>query len=286
MMATKQRLDLALVERGLASTRTQAQALIMAGRVRAGTTVLTKAGQPVAHDQALEITQPETMFASRGGTKLDSALESFEMDVRGLVAIDVGASTGGFTDVLLRRGVQRVYAVDVGYGQLAWELRQDPRVVVLERTNIRYLTAEALGGVAPSLAVIDVSFISLEKVLPPVHRLLGPDGRAVALIKPQFEAGRGHVGKGGVVRSPDVHRRVLATVLDAARRGGWWPCRLMASPLRGPAGNREFLAVLSKNEVMPALDVTDAIERALTAGAPATPLATTADAVATPTEMC
>jgi 23S rRNA (cytidine1920-2'-O)/16S rRNA (cytidine1409-2'-O)-methyltransferase len=257
------RLDLALVERGLATSRTQAQALIMAGRVRSGTLVLSKAGQPVADVQPLEVVQRETPYASRGGQKLEAALERFAVDVTGVVALDVGASTGGFTDVLLRRGARRVYAVDVGYGQLAWVLRQDPRVVVRERTNIRYLERAALGGEPPALATIDVSFISLDKVLPAVHRLLVPDGQAVALIKPQFEAGKGRVGKGGVVRSPEVHREVLARVLDVAAQGGWQPRGVMASPLLGPAGNREFLALLSKGGPPGGLVVDMAIEQAL-----------------------
>lgn len=258
----KQRLDLALVERGLAESRTQAQALIMAHRVRSGTAVLSKAGLAVDDTLPLDVTHPEVSFASRGGTKLDAALERFAVDVRDAVALDVGASTGGFTDVLLRRGARHVYAVDVGYGQLAWTLRQDPRVSVLERTNIRYL--ESLPAEPPDLATIDVSFISLEKVLPAVARLLAPRGRAVALIKPQFEAGRGQVGKGGVVRSPVIHRAVLARILQIAQGEGWTPCGLMASPLRGPAGNREFLVLLSRRPGDQPLGAMDAaIESAL-----------------------
>ena len=276
-MAAKQRLDLALVQRGLVPTRAQAQALIMARRVRSGTDVLSKAGAPVSDEQPLEVTQPEVVFASRGGLKLEAALQGFGLEVRDHVAIDVGASTGGFTDVLLRRGAGRVYAVDVGYGQLAWELRQDQRVTVLERTNIRYLEREALNGPSPDLAAIDVSFISLEIVLPAVRRLLVPHGWAVALIKPQFEAGRGQVGKGGVVRSAEVHRRVLARVLDSAIQGGWQPRGLLASPLLGPAGNREFLTYLSLTTVGPAFDVPAAIEEVL-----ASP---TSRDVAPPTEM-
>ncbi len=263
-LPAKLRLDLALVERGLVENRTRAQALIMAGRVRSGTVILSKPGHLVGEDQALEVTYPETQFASRGGTKLEAALEHFGVEVTGAIALDVGASTGGFTDVLLRRGASRVYAVDVGYGQLAWTLRQDPRVVVLERTNIRYLESHDLGGNSPALATIDVSFISLEKVLPAVYRLLTPQGRVVALIKPQFEAGQQQVGRGGVVRSPEVHRSVLAHVLDAARQGGWHPIDLMASPLRGPAGNREFLVLLDKAATEGELDEWGpAIDRAM-----------------------
>jgi 23S rRNA (cytidine1920-2'-O)/16S rRNA (cytidine1409-2'-O)-methyltransferase len=266
-VAAKQRLDLALVERGLAQTRTEAQGLIMAGRVRSGTHVLSKAGQPVDRLLPLEVTYPETVFASRGGLKLEAALERFAVPVAGRVAIDVGASTGGFTDVLLRRGARRVYAVDVGYGQLAWELRQDERVVVLERTNIRYLESASLGGEPPSLATIDVSFISLEKVLPAVSLLLTPHGQVVALIKPQFEAGRGQVGKGGVVRSPEVHHQVLTRVLTAALAEGWHPRGLMASPIKGPAGNREFLTLLDKDDPGGTpLDVAQAVDAALAEG--------------------
>ncbi|HZS91371.1 MAG TPA: TlyA family RNA methyltransferase [Chloroflexota bacterium] len=239
----KKRADLLVVEQGLAESRTRAQALIMAGRVRAGDRPLAKPGDLLEETTPLSVDQPETSYVSRGGEKLAHALDRFGLDVAGLVALDVGASTGGFTDVLLRRGARRVYAVDVGYGDLAWSLREDPRVVALERTNIRYL--ESLPE-QPDLATIDVSFISLDKVLPVVWRLLSDEGRAVALVKPQFEAGRGAVGKGGIVRDPATHRAVLARVLDLAAAGGWHLLGLVASPILGRSGNREFLALWSK----------------------------------------
>ena len=235
----KERLDLLLVQRGLTSSRQQAQRLIMAGEVTVGERKVDKPGTrvPVGADIALAASQP---YASRGGTKLAAALDRFGVKVSGLTVADVGASTGGFTDCLLQRGASRVYAIDVGYGQLAWELRNDPRVVVMERTNARYLDQlpEKVG-----LATIDVSFISLRLIIPPVVGWLAPGGRVLALIKPQFEAGRGQVGKGGVVRDPALHRQVLEDILD------WAGCQhlglrgLVRSPLTGPAGNVEFLAL-------------------------------------------
>jgi len=239
----KKRLDLLLVERGLAESRARAQAYIMEGRVRAGDRVLSKAGESVDDAVSLTLAQPETSYVGRGGEKLAHALDAFALDPVGLVALDVGASTGGFTDVLLRRGALRVYAVDVGYGELAWSLRENPSVVVLERTNIRYL--ERLPE-EPDLATIDVSFISLDKVLPAVWRLVGDEGRVVALIKPQFEAGRGQVGKGGIVRDPSTHRLVLERTLDVAATDGWYLGGLVDSPIKGRSGNREFLALWSK----------------------------------------
>jgi 23S rRNA (cytidine1920-2'-O)/16S rRNA (cytidine1409-2'-O)-methyltransferase len=239
----RQRVDILVVKQGLAESRTRAQALIMAGRVRAGDRLLAKPGDLLEETTPLSLDLPETSYVSRGGEKLAHALDRFGLEVTGLVALDVGASTGGFTDVLLRRGARRVYAVDVGYGDLAWSLREDPRVVALERTNIRYL--ESLPE-QPDLATIDVSFISLDKVLPAAWRLLSADGRVVALVKPQFEAGRGAVGKGGIVRDPATHRAVLARVLEVATAGGWHALGLVASPILGRSGNREFLALWSK----------------------------------------
>ena len=256
----KKRVDVVMLERGLAESRTRAQALIMAGRVRVGDRVLSKPGDMIDEATPLAVEQPETAYASRGGEKLAFALDRFGLDVAGLVALDVGASTGGFTDVLLRRGAKRVYAVDVGYGELAWSLREDPRVVVMERTNIRYL--ESLPE-QPDLATIDVSFISLEKVLPVVWRLLGPEGLVVALIKPQFEAGRGAVGKGGIVRDPKTHRDVLERVTAFAAAGGWHTRGLVASPVLGRSGNREFLAYWSKVPAGAPFDVAAAIDAAV-----------------------
>ncbi|RLC56795.1 MAG: TlyA family rRNA (cytidine-2'-O)-methyltransferase, partial [Chloroflexota bacterium] len=208
----KRRLDVLLVERGLAESRTQAQRLIRAGLVRVAGQVADKPGTQVATNAAITL-QARPRFVSRGGEKLEAALVRFGLDVRGWVAADVGASTGGFTDCLLQHGARRVYAIDVGYGQLDWRLRNDPRVVVMERTNARYL--ESLPEPV-DLVTVDVSFISLGLILPMAVRWLKPGGQVVALIKPQFEAGRREVGKGGVVRDPQVHRRVLERVLDIA----------------------------------------------------------------------
>ena len=237
MKIPKQRMDLLLVERGLAESRARAQRLIRAGLVRVGGQVSDKPGTqvPVSAEIAL---QARPRFASRGGEKMEAALLRFELDVAGAVVADVGASTGGFTDCLLQRGAARVYAVDVGYGQLDWRLRNDSRVVVMERTNARYL--ESLPEPV-DLVTADVSFISLGLILPAAVGWLRPDGQVVALIKPQFEAGRREVGKGGVVRDPDVHRRVLERVLGKAAGLGLGLRGLMPSPLRGPAGNVEFL---------------------------------------------
>jgi 23S rRNA (cytidine1920-2'-O)/16S rRNA (cytidine1409-2'-O)-methyltransferase len=237
----KQRLDQLLVERGLAAGRGEAHQLIVNGRVRSGERVLDRPGLAVPRDLPLLVERPEIRYVGRGGIKLAAALDHFPVTVAGAIVLDTGASTGGFTDVLLRRGAARVYAIDVGYGQLAWALRNDPRVVVMERTNIRYL--QELPE-QPTLATIDVSFISLDLVLPVVQRLLAPRGQAVCLIKPQFEAGRDQVGKGGVVRDPEAHAMVLRRVLRRAQEDGWRLGGLICSPITGPAGNREFLAWL------------------------------------------
>jgi 23S rRNA (cytidine1920-2'-O)/16S rRNA (cytidine1409-2'-O)-methyltransferase len=240
-MAGRQRLDVLLVERGLAESRARAQALIMAGEVQVDGVVVRRAGQPVAATAAITVAAPPR-YVSRGGEKLAHALATFAVDPSGLVCADIGASTGGFTDCLLQHGAARVYAIDVGYGQLHWSLRQDQRVVPVERTNIRYL--EGLPEPV-ALATIDVSFISLKLVLPAARRLLTPDGRVIALIKPQFEAGRGEVGKGGVVRDRATHRAVLLEIATAAPASGLAVQALTPSPLRGPAGNVEFLALLT-----------------------------------------
>jgi 23S rRNA (cytidine1920-2'-O)/16S rRNA (cytidine1409-2'-O)-methyltransferase len=233
----KERLDVLLVERGLAESRNRAQRLICAGEVRVAGQVSDKPGTRIATD--IEITvQTRPRFVGRGGEKLEAALTRFELDVTGTVAADVGASTGGFTDCLLQHGAHRVYAIDVGYGQLDWRLRNDPRVVVMERTNARYLESlpESVDWVTA-----DVSFISLELILPMAVRWLRSNGQVVTLIKPQFEAGRREVGKGGVVRDPVVHRGVLERVLGIAVELNLELGGLMPSPLRGPAGNIEFL---------------------------------------------
>ncbi len=234
----KERLDLLLVERGLADSRQQAQRLIMAGEVTVEGQVVDKPGARVAVAARLTVAGG-LPYVSRGGCKLAAALDAFGLDVSGWIAADVGASTGGFTDCLLQRGAARVYAIDVGYGQLAWKLQQDPRVVVMDRTNARYL--ERLPEVV-DLATVDVSFISLRLILPTVAGWLRPDGRIVALIKPQFEAGRRQVGKGGVVRDPAVHRAVLQEIVAWAQAQGLGLQGLLRSPITGPAGNIEFLA--------------------------------------------
>lgn len=237
----KRRLDQLLVDRGLVESRTRAQALVMAGKVFSGERKMEKAGQQVAEDIALEVRGQDHPWVSRGGLKLAHALEHFAIDPAGAVAIDVGASTGGFTDVLIQGGAAKVYAVDVGHGQLAWKLRNDDRVIVLEKTNARHLTAEHVPEPV-DMVVCDASFISLKTVLPAAIAMVRPGGRLVALIKPQFEAGRAQVGKGGVVRDPDVHAAVCDDIrawLDGI--GGWQIDGIVQSPITGPEGNIEFL---------------------------------------------
>jgi 23S rRNA (cytidine1920-2'-O)/16S rRNA (cytidine1409-2'-O)-methyltransferase len=226
-----------MVERGLAESRAAAQGLILAGEVRVDGQLGAKPSQLVTPGTHLEVIEPPA-FVSRGGEKLDAALASFGLEVAGKRCADVGASTGGFTDCLLQRGAAQVFAVDVGHGILHWKLRQDPRVVVLERTNVRYLPA--LESIV-DLVTIDVAFISLRLVLPVVAGWLAPGGDVVALVKPQFEAGRKAVGKGGVVRDPAVHRRVLDVTVAAMQAAGFGVQAVLRSPLRGPKGNVEFL---------------------------------------------
>lgn len=240
----RRRLDVALTEAGLAPTREVARRLILAGQVTVEGRVVRKPGASIPPGSTLRVTGPLPRYVSRGGEKLEAALTAFPVRVEGVVAMDAGASTGGFTDCLLQHGARLVYAIDVGQGQLAPKLRADPRVRVLERTNIRYLTPELLGGELPELATIDVSFISLKLVLPAVGRLLKPGGQVIALVKPQFEAGRGRVGKKGVIRDPRVHREVLYRWGETAREQGFFLLGLIASPLLGSEGNREFLAWL------------------------------------------
>lgn len=235
--ARKARLDALLVERGLAESRSLAQRLIMAGEVRVDGQVALKPGREFDRRSKVEV-EAAPRFVSRGGDKLEAALQAFELSITGLVCADVGASTGGFTHCLLQHGARRVYAIDVGHGILHWSLRQDPRVVVLESTNARYL--EALPEQVDR-ATIDASFISLKLLLPVVLRWLTPGGQIIALVKPQFEAGREAVGRGGVVRDPGTHRRVLEDVLAALGPIGLHPRGLIRSPLLGPKGNVEFL---------------------------------------------
>jgi 23S rRNA (cytidine1920-2'-O)/16S rRNA (cytidine1409-2'-O)-methyltransferase len=241
----KERLDQALVARGLAPSRERARALILAGKVLVDGQLTTKAGAPVAPGAAVTLREEDHPYVSRGALKLVKGLDAFGIDPKDKVALDIGASTGGFTDVLLRRGATRVYAIDVGYGQLAWSLRQDERVVVLERENVRSMDLDKVPEPA-DLAVIDVSFISLTKVLPRVAQLLRPPAGkpVVALVKPQFEAGREHVGKGGVVRDPDARQLAIEKVQSWARAHGWGVGDAVESPITGPAGNVEYLLLL------------------------------------------
>ena len=246
--AGKQRADQLLVDRGLVESRSRAQALILAGRVYCQTRRIDKPGQQLAADSPLELKGQDHPWVSRGGLKLVGALEHFAIDPAGLVALDIGASTGGFTDVLLARGARRVYAVDVGHGQLAWKLRQDPKVAVLERTNARHLSAEHVPEPV-DLVVCDASFIGLETVLPAPLALAAPGARLIALIKPQFEVGKGRVGKGGVVRDPALHEEVCRRIeawLNA--RPSWRVVGTTDSPITGAEGNREFLIAAERKD--------------------------------------
>ena len=243
-MPQKERLDLVITQRGLCPSRQRAQTTIMSGLVFVEGQREDKPGLLVTPDVHIEVRGDPVGFVSRGGLKLQKALDTFNLPVSGLLALDAGVSTGGFTDCLLKRGARRVWAVDVGYGQLDWRLRQDERVVVMERVNIRYVTPEMI-GVPLDLAVIDLSFISLRLVLPAVARLLDQGGWAVCLIKPQFEAGRDKVGKKGVVRDPLVHLEVLNRFAADAVRVGFGLAELTFSPIRGPMGNIEYLALLN-----------------------------------------
>jgi 23S rRNA (cytidine1920-2'-O)/16S rRNA (cytidine1409-2'-O)-methyltransferase len=257
---TKKRLDVLLVERELVETRQRAQALILAGDVQVNHQVLSKAGVLVADDAEITIRAP-LKYVSRGGLKLEGALDAFAIDPRDKISADIGASTGGFTDCLLQRGAARVYAIDVGYGQLAWRVRNDSRVVVMDRVNVRYLNvlAEPI-----DLAVIDVSFISLTLVLPAVQQLLQPRGAVVALIKPQFEAGREQVGRGGIVRDARVHRRVLEKIARHAIANAWRVRGICRSPIAGAEGNVEFFIHLSADSELNSVDVEKEISHVVT----------------------
>lgn len=246
-MAAKVRADQLLVQRGLAESRTRAQALILSGNVFAGDRRVAKAGDMLAEETALTVKGRDHPWVSRGGIKLDHGLTHFGFDVTGAVALDVGSSTGGFTDVLLSRGAAKVYAVDVGTNQLAWKLRSNPRVIVHEQTNARDLNT----GIIPEpvdIVVCDASFISLSKVLDAALDLAKPGARLVALIKPQFEAGRDEVGKGGVVRDPAVHQRVCNDAAEWVRTKGWTVVGVEQSPITGPEGNVEFLIGATKED--------------------------------------
>jgi len=244
-MGKRERLDKLLVDRGLSGSRDEARRRILAGEVLVDNWPVTKAGSLVAVSALIQLKGKPSPYVSRGGVKLEKALEEFQIDVSDKVVLDVGASTGGFTDCLLQRGAVRVYALDVGYGQLHWKLRNDPRVIVLERRNVRYIGSDAFSE-PPQIATIDVSFISLRLVLPPIKNLLVPDGVVVALIKPQFEVGKGKVGKGGVVRRPEEHLRVIEEIQNCAQALELSVCGVAESPLLGPKGNREFFIYLRK----------------------------------------
>ncbi|HEY4136664.1 MAG TPA: TlyA family RNA methyltransferase [Alphaproteobacteria bacterium] len=242
----KVRLDQLLVDRGLAETRTKAQAVILAGQVFSGERRLDKPGQPTAADLPVTLRGAPHPWVSRGALKLVGALDQFALDVTGKIAIDVGSSTGGFTEVLLSRGAAKVYAVDVGKGQLAWTLRNDPRVVVMEGVNARHLTAAEIPE-PPQVVVCDASFIGLATVLPAVLNLAAPGALVVALIKPQFEVGKGRVGKGGIVRDPELHREVCERIQDwLANEMHWNIIGVTDSPITGQDGNREFLIAATK----------------------------------------
>ena len=243
-MKHKERLDVLLVSLGLAESRAKAQATIMAGEVYVNGQKADKSGMEVDITSNVEVRGSACPYVSRGGLKLEKALRNFGVDPTGYVCSDSGASTGGFTDCLLQQGASKVFAIDVGYGQLAWKIRNDPRVVVMERTNIRYVTLEDLGQPL-DLSVIDVSFISLSLVLPVVKTLLKPTGQVLCLIKPQFEAGKDKVGKKGVVRDAAVHEEVLQNFISLAKSLGFTIRNLTFSPVKGPEGNIEFLAHLS-----------------------------------------
>ena len=239
-MPEKKRLDIKLVECGIVQSRERAKSLIMAGKITVNDIIKDKPGILVSEDDVIALKGKEIPFVSRGGIKLESALTSFNIDINGSVCLDVGASTGGFTDCLLKHGAKQVFAVDVGYGQMAWNLRKDPRVVTIERTNIRYLPYEAVSS-SIDLVTIDVSFISLKIVVPAVLKFMNANGSIVALIKPQFEAGKGKVGKGGVIRDAAMHDEVIKNLSAFFIETGLKIEGVISSPVTGPKGNREFL---------------------------------------------
>lgn len=250
----KERLDALLTAKGLFESRAKAQAAIMAGQILVNEQKIDKPGTQVPEDAAIRILGDKLPYVSRGGLKLEKALKIFPISVEGKVVADIGASTGGFTDCALQNGAAKVYAIDVGYGQLAWKLRSDERVVNMERTNVRYLEKEHLAEMVDA-ATIDVAFISLDKVLPAVHKILKPEGFVIALIKPQFEAGKENVGKKGVVRDPKVHEAVINNVIAFAKNEGFGIAGLEFSPIKGPEGNIEYLLYLT-------LQVDDAVDAA------------------------
>ncbi len=244
-MPGKKRLDTLLVDKGLFPSREKAKSSIMAGLIKIDGRVVDKAGTEVPEKAVVEVAGPAIPYVSRGGLKLEKAVKEFELDLKGKIVVDIGASTGGFTDCALQNGAAKVYAIDVGYGQLDWKLRQDPRVVNLERTNFRYFDKGILSE-NPDLVTIDVSFISLEKILPVVAEILLAGSQVIALIKPQFEAGREKVGKKGVVRDPETHMSVIEKVLVSADQNGFNIKAISYSPIKGPEGNIEYLLYLEK----------------------------------------
>lgn len=246
-MSDKMRLDVAVFERGLAETREKAKALIMAGSVYLNGQKALKGGAAVKDTDTIEVRGAVNPYVSRGGLKLHKAVQNFGLSLEGCVCMDIGASTGGFTDCMLSNGAAKVYAIDVGYGQLAWKLRCDERVVNMERTNFRYVTHEQIPEQV-DFASVDVSFISLRKILPVMRELLRDGGRAVCLIKPQFEAGRENVGKKGVVRDRAVHESVVASITEFAVESGFNVCNVDFSPIKGPEGNIEYLMLVEKSD--------------------------------------
>ncbi len=246
-MSDKKRLDLALFEQGYAESREKAKALIMSGIVYVNDQKEIKAGRDIKATDIIEVRGSTLKYVSRGGLKLEKAMESFPIDLNGKLCMDIGASTGGFTDCMLQNGAVKVYAIDVGYGQLAWKLRSDERVINLERTNFRYVTHEQIPEDI-DFASVDVSFISLKLILPVMYNLLKADGEAVCLIKPQFEAGRENVGKKGVVRDPEVHENVIKTIAEFANSQCFEVLGLEHSPVKGPEGNIEYLMYLRKSD--------------------------------------
>ena len=250
-MSEKERADSALVRRGLAQSREKAQAMIMAGEVYIGERKIMKPSEPVRTDEELLLRSTGEKYVSRGAYKLEKAVRVFGADLKGRVVMDIGASTGGFTDICLRNGAKRVYAMDVGYGQLDWKLRNDPRVTVMERTNARYMTA-GMFDERPEIAVMDVSFISVRLIIPAAFAVMGESGIMYTLIKPQFEAGREKIGKNGVVRSPETHEEVIHRIVEFSDAAGLQVRRLDYSPITGPEGNIEFLAEITvKQEEIP-----------------------------------
>ena len=265
MMRDRLRADVALVQRGLCESREKAQAAIMAGQVYIAERKITKASETVLPEDALTMRAPAHPWVGRGGLKLEKAIAAFGADLNGKVCMDIGCATGGFTDVCLQNGASHVYAIDVGYGQFDWRLRQDPRVTLMERTNARNLTPEMV-PLHPTVTVMDVSFISIRLILPVAASIMGEQGVFYTLIKPQFEAGRGKVGKNGVIRDPSVHEEVLRDIVDFSTAMGWQVCRLEYSPITGPKGNIEFLAEIRKAgeavPALPALRIRDVVRQA------------------------